>query len=216
MQIKSKIQKLFYSKKSWNPSNFFIIFSTLQGFILETSLIALRSLKRLNSFFMCQIMFFHILAYFLFCFSSERLLYLSLTFFRFLSFSSSERFWYLSRSSLRSIFFLDNIYLLFFIYVGKKIFFTRIFFIRISFHLNFFQNFFIRIFFTIRIFFHLDFFRQSFFIRIRRNLYIINNLLMSFFSLMTYLHSSKNTWGWSFLLVLKIESSKITDQKLYL
>ena len=90
-------------------------------------------------------------------------------------------------------FFLDNIYLLFFIYVGKKIFFSRIFFIRISFHLNFFQNFFIRIFFTIRIFFHLDFFRQSFFLRIRRNLYIINNLLMSFFSLMTYLHSSKNT-----------------------
>ena len=127
MQIKSKIQKLFYSKKSWNPSNFFIISSTLQGFILETSLIALRSLKRLNSFFMCQIMFFHILAYFLFCFSSERLLYLSLTFFRFLSFSSSERFWYLSRSSLRSIFFWI-IFIYYFLYMSEKKFSSLEFF----------------------------------------------------------------------------------------
>ena len=52
-QIERKIQKCFKVKKSLNPQKNIRISSTLQGFILEISLIALGSLKRSNSYFLC-------------------------------------------------------------------------------------------------------------------------------------------------------------------
>ena len=75
-------------------------------------------------------------------FSLGRFLYLSLSFFCFLSFSSSGRFFMCFFFS-EFFFVFDNIYLPFFMYEEKNlIFFTRIFFIRIfsselSFHVNF-------------------------------------------------------------------------------
>ena len=65
---------------------------------------------------------------------------------------------------------------------------------------NFFLlNFFIRISSSefsssSEIFKNQNFFLRVFYIRIRRNFYIINNILRNCFSLITYLHSSKNTW----------------------
>ena len=58
-------------------------------------------------------------------------------------------------------------------------FLYSIFFIRTFFHLNFFHNILIRIFFIIRIFIHLNFFQQIFFIK--RNFYVFNNTIINLF-----------------------------------
>ena len=102
-----------------------------------------------------------------------------------------------------------------YIYICRKIFFffirifftrlfsTKILFIRIFFYLNFFKNFLIRIVFI-----------WIFFIRIRRNFYIVNNISSGiFFPLRIYLNSSKNTRGQEFVPVLKAESIKITEKQ---
>ena len=62
------------------------------------------------------------------------------------------------------------------------------------------------------IFFIKGFFIRIFFIRILS--IRIRICLGIFFSLTIYLHSSKNTWGYDFLLVLKTELIKITDKKI--
>ena len=62
-----------------------------------------------------------------------------------------------------------------------RIFFTRIFFIRIFLYLNLFKNFLIIIFF-IRIFFIRIVFIRISFLRIRKNLYIVNNILRNLLS----------------------------------
>ena len=76
-------------------------------------------------------------------------------------------------------FFFDNIYSLF-LYIQKKLYYIN--------YISIFQIFFIKIFF-IRIFL-----ARIFSTRIRRNFYIVNNrkFYIVFFSLTTYLHSSKS------------------------
>ena len=69
-------------------------------------------------------------------------------------------------------------------YIWKKSFIEKKIFL-----IPFSRIFFIRIFFT-RIFFI-----RNFFFRIWRNFYIVNIYLGIFFSITTYLHSCKKTWG---------------------
>ena len=93
-----KFKKNFKVKKSFNPQKNLKISLTLQAFILEARLIALEPLKRPSRYFLCAKKYFFIYSRSFCFFSSLGFLYLSGTFFRLLSFSSSERFWYLSRA----------------------------------------------------------------------------------------------------------------------
>ena len=155
---------------------------------------------------------FHILEnVFLYSFS-RRFLYHSWPYSCFFSFSSSIKisilltsilalflffFWKIlvsfTRFYLKLLFVFLVIVSCHFLYIVKN--YKKVFLLVLLFFLIFFiWIFFIKILF-IRSSFIRIFFMRILSIRIRRNFYIINKILRNlFFSLTTYLHSSKNTW----------------------